>query len=409
MSLRVIIVGAGHAGGTIAVNLRQYGFEGTITLIGDEHLCPYQRPPLSKAWLKGEADHDSLLLRPLDWYRDNDVDLRLGHGVDAIHPESRSLILKGETLAYDALVLATGARARRLKVPGANLSGVLALRGVSDAEALRGCLGQGKHLAVVGGGYVGLEAAASAIALGGEATVLEREDRLLARVASEPLSRFYMQAHQRRGVNILTQASVIGFDGLSGAVSAVALADGRRIACDTALVGVGAQPNAELALAAGLVCRDGVVVDEDGRTSDANIYAAGDVTFRPLPLYETTARLESVPSALEQAKCVAAAITGRPRPTSETPWFWSDQFDLKLQMAGLAINCDRAVLRGDLAAEAFALFHLRGQLVQAVEAVNAPQAFMAGRQLIGRRARVDEKRLADPSVSMKDVELALSD
>jgi len=403
MSLRVVIVGAGHAGGSVAASLRQYGFDGAMTLIGDEPLCPYQRPPLSKAWLKGQADRDSLLLRPPDWYLENGVALRLGQSVDAIDREARTVAVNGSTETYDVLIIATGARARRLPVPGSDLDGVLSLRRVTDAEVLKERLGSGKNLVVVGGGYVGLEVAASAASLGGRATVLERESRLLARVASEPLSHFYERAHRQRGVEVLTHAAVTAFDGVDGMVSAVLLEDGRRIACDVALVGVGAQPNAELAQSAGLTCQDGVVVDDDTRTSDPSIFAVGDVTFRPLPFYGAFARLESVPSALEQAKCAAAAIVGRPRPAAETPWFWSDQFDLKLQMAGVALDCDETVLRGDPAAEAFALFHLRHEVIRAVEAVNAPQAFMAGRQLIGRRARIDRTRLADPSISMKDV------
>lgn len=401
MSQKVIIAGAGHAGGSVAANLRQYGFEGPIVLVGEEPLAPYQRPPLSKAWLKGEADSDSLLLRPVDWYGENGVELRLGQTVDAIDPASRTVRVGDRDEAYDLLVIATGARARRLEIPGSGLSGVLALRNAADAEALKGRLGPGRTLAVVGGGYVGLEAAASATALGGRATVLEREDRLLARVACEPLSRFYEGAHSRRGVEILTHASVVGFDGEDGTVTAVLLEDGRRSECDTALVGVGAIPNAELAQAAGLTCRDGVVVDEDARTSDPHIFAVGDVTFRPLPLYETAMRLESVPSALEQAKCAAAAIAGRPRPASETPWFWSDQFDLKLQMAGLALDCDKIVARGEPESESFALFHLSSGVIRAVEAVNAPQEFMAGRMMIGRRPKIDPDRLSDPSVPMK--------
>jgi len=399
---RVVIVGAGHAGGSVAGFLRQYGFEGPITLIGEEPVAPYQRPPLSKAWLKGEADADSLQLKDSDWWAQSGVDLQLNQSVTAIDRDARTVTVNGRPIAYDALVLATGARARTVDIPGSDLEGVLFLRTAADAELLKARLGPGRRLAVVGGGYVGLEAAASATALGGRAIVLEREPRVLARVASETLSAFYQAAHARRGVEILTAASVVALEG-GRSVTAAALADGRRIACDTVLIGVGAWPNVELAEAAGLVCRDGIVVDAAARTNDPAIWAVGDVTRRPSALYGGDIRFESVPNVLEQAKQAAAAIAGRDQPPLEVPWFWSDQFDLKLQMAGLARDTDRLIIRGDTDAEHFAVFHLRGDVIRCVEAVNAPPEFMAGRLLIGAETPVDADRLADPSVSMKTV------
>jgi len=403
-STRVIIVGAGHAGGSVAGFLRQYGFEGPITLIGDEPIPPYQRPPLSKAWLKGEADADSLQLKDPAWWADNGVDLRVKGTVSAIDRQARTVTAGGETLPYDALVLATGARARRIALPGSELDGVLFLRTAEDAERLKPRLGPGRRLAVIGGGYVGLEAAASATALGGTAVVIEREARVLARVASEPLSTFYQVAHARRGVEILTGAAVVALEGIGG-VSAVVLADGRRIACDTVLIGVGAIANTELAEAAGLACRDGVIVDTAARTEDPAIWAVGDVTRRPGGLFGGDIRFESVPNALEQAKQAAAAIAGRDQPPAEVPWFWSDQFDLKLQMAGLARDTDQMVVRGDPDSERFAVFHLMGDVIRCVEAVNAPPEFMAGRLMIGRQTPVDATRLADPAISMKEVAL----
>ena len=399
---RVVIVGAGHAGGSVAGFLRQYGFEGPITLVGTEPIAPYQRPPLSKAWLKGEADADSLQLKGPDWWAENGVDLRLNQTVTSIDRAARTVTANGDAISYDALVLATGARARTVDIPGADLEGVLFLRTAADAELLKARLGPGRRLAVVGGGYVGLEAAASATALGGTAIVLEREARVLARVASEPLSAFYQAAHARRGVEILTGASVTALDG-EGSVTAVVLADGRRIDCDTVLVGVGAWPNVELAEAAGLDCRDGVLVDAAARTADPAVWAVGDVTRRPSALYACDLRFESVPNALEQAKQVASAIAGRDQPPTEVPWFWSDQFDLKLQMAGLARDADRQVVRGNPDGERFAVFHLRGDIIRCVEAVNAPPEFMAGKQLIARQTPVDPSKLADVAVSMKEV------
>ena len=404
LNARVVIVGAGHAGGSAAAFLRQYGHTGPIVLVGEEPLLPYQRPPLSKGWLKGEADADSLALRPADWYADNGVSLRLGGVVTRINRSEQIVHLaSGETCPYDDLILATGARARMLPIPGADLSGVLALRTAADAESLKTALGPDKRLAVVGGGYVGLEAAASARALGAHALIIERESRVLARVACETLSNFFQDYHEARGVGFELNAAVEAFEGQAGQVTGVRFADGRVVACDVVLVGVGAIPNDALAKDAGLECVNGVVVDLEARTADRHIFAIGDVSHRPLPLYERQFRLESVPNALEQAKQAAAAIVGRAGPVPEVPWFWSDQYDLKLQIAGLPFDTDRIVVRGDVAAARFAVFHLKGDLIQAVEAVNAPPEFMAGKQLIAKRTPVSVEKLVDVTVSTKDV------
>jgi len=384
--------------------LRQFGHEGPISLIGEEPLAPYQRPPLSKAWLKGEADAEDLMLKGDGFYEEHRIDLRLNEAATAVDRGARTVMLRdGAALAYDVLILATGARPRKLPAPGCDLAGVLELRSAADAEALKAALGPGKTLAVIGGGYIGLEVAASARALGAEVVVIEREDRLLARVASAPLSDFFHAYHRKHGVRFELSAGVEALEGKGGHVAGVRLADGRVIACDAVLVGVGAQPNIELAQAAGLDCGNGIVVDLEARTSDPAIFAIGDCTFRPLPLYGVDFRLESVPNALEQAKQAAAAICGRPAPAGEVPWFWSDQYDLKLQIAGLAFAPDHRVIRGDVEAGRFAVFHMHRQRIVAVEAVNAPAEFMGGRLLIGRGAAVDPARLADTSVSMKEV------
>jgi 3-phenylpropionate/trans-cinnamate dioxygenase ferredoxin reductase subunit len=402
-----VIVGAGHAGGTLAALLRQYGHAGPVTLVGEEPIPPYQRPPLSKAWLKGEADAESLALKPLEFYAENRIDFRPSVRAERIDRQRKVLALSdGTELAYDFLVLATGARPIRLPIPGADLEGILELRTAADAEALKGALGPGRTMAVVGGGYIGLEAAASARALGAEAVVLEREPRILARVAGEVLSSFFRTLHEGHGVRFLTGASVTGFRGEGGKVTGVELADGRVIACDLALVGVGAVPNQELAQEAGLAVNRGVVVDLEARTSDPSIFAIGDVTLRPMPIYGRDFRMESVPNALEQAKQAACAITGRPAPAGETPWQWSDQYDIKLQIAGYNFDSDQTLVRGDPASGRFAIFHLQGDKVQAVEAINSPPEFMMGRQLIGSRRPVDKQRLADPSISMKEVAAA---
>ncbi|WP_296172645.1 FAD-dependent oxidoreductase [uncultured Brevundimonas sp.] len=397
---KVLIIGAGHAGGSAAALLRQYGFDGEIVLAGEETAAPYQRPPLSKAWLKGEAGLEDLLLRPESFYAEQNIDLRTGVTATAIDTAGKAVTFAdggGET--YDVLILATGSTARRLAIPGADRSDLLELRTLDDAERLKSALSPGKRLAVVGGGYVGLEAAASARALGAEAVVIERMDRVLARVASATLSAFFTNLHRRHGVEILTGAEVAGFEN-----GGVRLADGGLIAADTVLVGVGALAREALARTAGLACENGVVVDESARTSDPSIYAIGDVTHRPIPVHSGRMhRLESVPNALEQAKQAAAAIVGRAAPAPEVPWFWSDQYDVKLQIAGLPFDADRQVVRGDPASGAFAVFHLQGDRIVCVEAVNAPAEFMGGRLLIGKGTPVDTALLADPSISIKAV------
>ncbi|MDO9707508.1 NAD(P)/FAD-dependent oxidoreductase [Paracraurococcus lichenis] len=402
---RIVIAGAGHAGGSAAAFLRQYGWKGDITLVGEEPNPPYQRPPLSKAWLKGEATAESLALRPARFYAQQRIELRLGTRVAALDRAGRRVTLAdGTALDYDRLILALGARPRALPLPGADLAGVLALRGTADADSLQAALRPGRRLAVIGGGYIGLEVAASARALGAEAVVIERESRVLARVAGRALSDFLAAQHRGHGVEIITGAQVLGIEGEGGAACAVLLADGTRIPCDTVLVGVGAVPNVELAEAAGLDCANGIVVDLAARSSDPFIYAIGDCTHRPLPLYGRTGRLESVPNAIEQAKQAAADICGRPPPPPEVPWFWSDQYDLRLQMAGLAFDAHETVVRGGTDAPGFAVFHLdAGHRVLAVEAVNAPAEFMAGRMLVAKQARVAPALLGDPAQPLKDL------
>lgn len=383
MNQRIVIVGAGHAGGTAAVLLRHFGHQGPITLIGEEPVTPYQRPPLSKAYLKGEAGVESLKLRADSFYADQRVTARLSTRVAAIQRDAKTVALSdGATLPYDVLILATGCRARTLPIPGAHV-----LRALEDADRLKPALRPGARLAIIGGGYIGLEVAASARAAGAEATIFEREQRILARVASETLSRFFHDYHTARGVEIRTGAAFAG-----GGYDAV-------------VVGIGADPCDELAKAAGLACDRGIIVDEAARTSDPAIYAIGDATLRPVPLLgERLRRLESVPSALEQAKQAAAAILGRPAPPPEVPWFWSDQYDLKLQIAGLIDEADRSVTRGAPATGRFAVFHLRGDRLVAVEAVNSPPEFMVGKKLIEQRTPIaDPLCLADNALSMKDI------
>ncbi|HEY0181720.1 MAG TPA: FAD-dependent oxidoreductase [Rhodopila sp.] len=404
-SRHIVIAGAGHAGGSAAAMLRQLGWRGAITLVGEEPIPPYQRPPLSKAWLKGEATAESLALRPAKFYPDSTIDLRLGIRVTGIDRGAKTVTLSdGGTLAYDYLILALGARARRLPLPGVDLDGVLELRSAADADRLKAALHPGARLAVIGGGYIGLEAAASARALGADAIIIERESRVLARVACPILSDFFQRFHRAQGVTIEVDAQVTALEGAGGHITGVRLGDGRLISCDAALIGVGAVANDELAREAGLTCQNGIVVDLAARTDDPAIFAIGDCTSRPLPLYERMGRLESVPNALEQAKQAASLICGKPSPTPEVPWFWSDQYDLRLQIAGMPFDATEIVVRGDVEAGKFALFHLTADgTVQAVEAVNASTEFMGGRRIIARRKHLSRARIEDMSISMQEL------
>ncbi len=402
----VVIIGAGHAGGAAAGFLRQYGFESHITLVGAEPYLPYQRPPLSKAWLKGEASLDDLYLRGDTFYADQNIDARVNTQAVAIDRASKTVTLPGDiTLPYDHLIIATGSKARPFPVPGADRVPHHLLRTLDDAEALKNALQPGHRIGLIGAGYVGLEVAASARHLGCEVTIFERESRILSRVASQALSNFFTEMHMGRGVGIFTEASITELSLGDSDKKVVHLADGRTHEFDLLLVGIGALANDDLAQEAGLACdtlsSGGIVVDEQAHTSDADIFAIGDVTSRTLPIYDGRFRLESVPNALEQAKQAAAAITGFKPPVVETPWFWSDQYEFKLQIAGLLRPDCRAVVRGDPASGAFSVFHIDadGHLLTA-ECVSKPADFMAAKLLITKGIALDDA-IADPEVSLK--------
>ncbi|EID77029.1 MULTISPECIES: NAD(P)/FAD-dependent oxidoreductase [Rhodococcus] len=400
----VVIVGAGHAGGTLAGMLRQQKFDGRIVLCGDETHPPYHRPPLSKKY----ADDEFVQwLKPESFYADNEIDTLLGDPVSRIDRDARTATtVSGTVLEYTTLVLATGAAPRTLSLPGSDLEGVLSLRTLADATMLREAVHTGSALAIIGGGYVGLEVAASARARGCDVTVIEREDRVLARVASRELSTALTDFHRKRGTRILTGAEVRGISGSDGRVAGVELGDGTEIACDLVLVGVGAIPNDALARESGLECLAGIVVDGSAHTSDPHVLAIGDVTYRLHDTLGKMVRLESIPSAVEQAKQAAAVIMGAPLPPHEVPWFWSDQFDLKMKMAGMIGPDTQAILRGDASDTSFALFHLDSDGIPvAVETVNAAGEFMAGKKFIGNRTKVDRTALADPATPLREAAL----
>jgi 3-phenylpropionate/trans-cinnamate dioxygenase ferredoxin reductase subunit len=405
---RVVIVGAGHAGATVAGLLRQYGWGGPIALIGSEEGAPYQRPPLSKGLMLGKVTPEELRLKPEAFYAERQIAWMGGRHVSRIDRIGRRVHgSDGSSLDYDHLVIATGARLRQLEVPGIELDGVMSLRTVADALRIRAAIRPGVRVVIVGGGYIGLEAAASARLLGADVRVLEREGRLMARVASQELSAFVADYARARGVDVELNATVTGFEGTDGKVRKVSLADGRTHCCDLALVGIGVVAEQSLAQDAGLDCQDGVVVGADALSSDPCVSAVGDCTRRPIPLFECSARLESVHNAVEQARQVAARLCGKPQPAVEAPWTWSDQFDLRLQVAGLISAGDEVAIRGDPSANAFAIFHVSpAGVLRAVEAVNAPMDFAFGRMAIGKRLVTPPARLRDAAVPLKEVAAA---
>jgi 3-phenylpropionate/trans-cinnamate dioxygenase ferredoxin reductase subunit len=393
---KIVIIGAGQAAAQAVATLRAEAYAGALTVIGDEPFPPYQRPPLSKAYLSGEFARDRLFLRPESFYAESQCAMLLSTRATKIDRAGKLVQLSGGTsLPYDRLLIATGARVRKLPLHGADLKGVHYLRGIADVDAIRQSLTPGSRFAIVGGGYIGLEVAAVAVKRGVDVTVIEASDRVMVRAVSPHVSAFYEQAHRGAGVKILLNATAQAFEGKSS-VEAVVTNHG-NVSADVVLVGVGIVPNQELAADAGLVCDNGIVVDENAATSDPDIFAAGDCTNHPA-FAGGRCRLESVQNAIDQAKHAALGLVGRPSPYHEVPWFWSDQYDLKLQIAGLAHPEDVVVLRGDPASRKFAAFHLRGGVVAAVEAVNSAPEYIAGRRLIAAGARVAPERLADVSV-----------
>jgi 3-phenylpropionate/trans-cinnamate dioxygenase ferredoxin reductase component len=398
----IVVAGGGHAAAQVVDSLRRDGYAGRLVMVCGEPVIPYQRPPLSKKFLGGELEADRLPIRPATFYENIHCELMLGNPVVGIDAGARTIKLSdGGSLAYDKLVLAIGGHARPIPVPGADLPGVHVLRTVSDVEAIRSKLKPGVRVAIVGAGYIGLECAATFRKLGHDVTVIEMMDRVMNRVVAPEMSRFYQAEHTSHGVNVLTDACVTEFLG-DGSVHAVECADDTQVPADLVVVGIGLVANTALAEAAGLTCEDGIAVDAHCRTSDPNIYAIGDCCSHPSPRYGRRIRLESVDNAFEQAKSAAANICGKETPHDKTPWFWSDQYELKLQIVGLSQQYDKVVLRGDPATRSFSCCYLRDGELIALDAVNHGKDFMAARKLIGERVKPDLKRLADDSLPLKE-------
>jgi len=397
----VVIAGAGHAGFQLAASLRQHGFDQRVCLINDEAHLPYQRPPLSKAYLKGEGRPDSLMFRPDKFYRDQNIEL-ISDRAAFIDRAARRLVLEsGSFLDYGHLVLATGARNRLLDIPNASLPDVRYLRTLDESEALRLRIGSARHVVVIGAGFIGLEFAATARAKGLEVDVLELGTRVMARAVTAEISDYFQERHTAAGIRIHlgVQATSIESDGTN--VTGVSLSDGRHIAADLVVVGVGVLPNVEMAAEAGLQVAAGIVVNEYLLTADPNISAIGDCALFASPRFGGSLRLESVQNATDHARCVAARLTGDAKPYDGQPWFWSDQGDDKLQIAGLTTGYDRVVVRGDRAARSFSAFCYKADRLVGIESVNRAADHVFGRKVLGLNRSVTPEQAADPDFDLK--------
>ncbi|WP_370416015.1 NAD(P)/FAD-dependent oxidoreductase [Streptomyces fradiae] len=404
MGSGTVVVGAGQAGLHLAVSLRQGGDEEPIVLVGEEPHAPYQRPPLSKDFLAGRADQDSLAFRDPGYYEQAGIRLLTGERITGAEPGLLHTA-SGRTLPYERLALTLGAEPVRLPVPGAGLRGVCTLRGLEDARALRERLARAERVVVVGGGFIGLETAAVARSLGVRVTVVEAGERLMARAVAPVVSEFYRQAHTRQGTEVLLSAAVAGFEGdAAGRVRAAVLADGTRLPADLVLLGVGVRPRTGPARALGVEVDGGIVVDARSRTNVPGVVAAGDCTVRPHPLTgEGRLRLESVPSAVAQAQAAAASLLGRDEPDTSVPWFWSNQGELRLQIAGLSAGHDATVVRGEPASGQFSVLYFRRGALLAVDAVNRPADYMAVRRALTRGEHLSADRAGDAAVPLKQL------
>jgi 3-phenylpropionate/trans-cinnamate dioxygenase ferredoxin reductase subunit len=384
---QTIVIGAGQAATEFAVALRAGGFAEPIRIIGDEPYFPYQRPPLSKDFLSGKSPYEKLMLRPESFWHEQKIEFELGRAVASIDRPGRSVVLRdGRTFAYDTLVIASGTRARMPPLPGIELPGVHTLRRIDDVKQLRPSLDAAKRVAIVGGGYIGLEVAAVARSEGRDVIVIEAEDRVMKRVTCADVSAFYEAMHRRHGVDIRLGCKLEAIEG-DGRAGGLRLGGGERIAADLVLVSTGARPNDEFAAEAGIACEDGILVDEFSRTSDERVYAIGDCTRFPSRRYGRKVRLECVQNAFDQAKAAAAAIVGKGAPYDPVPWFWSDQYDVKFQSAGLSVGHDDARVVGDPAAGHFSVEYRKGGKLIAVDAINDARAYMMGRKRIGEETR----------------------
>jgi 3-phenylpropionate/trans-cinnamate dioxygenase ferredoxin reductase subunit len=395
-----VIIGASHAGSSLATAVRKEGWQGSIIMLGDETILPYHRPPLSKALLLAEKTADQIEIFKPAVYEKANIEFRLGVSVEKIDRANKNVLLNnGETIPYDKLGLCTGARVRKLDIPGAQLKGVHYLRTMADAQAIQAEVKPGGKAVIVGGGYVGLETAASLRKLGMEVTVLEMMNRILERVTAPELSAYYSDLHQRHGVNIIVNAQALELRG-TDRVQEVVCNENRTLDADLVIIGIGVIPNTELAADAGLAISNGVVVDELAQTSDPDIVAVGDCTNHPNDLLGYRLRLESVPNAMEQAKAAAATLCGQHKPYHALPWFWSDQYNIKLQIAGMNRGYERVIIRGVPATDQFVAWYMKGNQVLAADCINNPKEFMIAKKIIGKKVQMKDSDLANTGIDL---------
>ena len=397
----VIIIGAGHGGYQVAASLRQAGFSGRVCLINDEAHLPYQRPPLSKAYIKGSAGPESLMFRPEKFYQDQKIELIAGRAVSIDRAGRKVLLASGETLAYGHLVLATGARNRLLDLPNANLPDVKYLRILDESEALRKIMPSKTRVVVIGAGFIGLEFASTARIKGLEVDVLELAPRVMARAVTAEVSDYFQARHREAGIRIHLGVQATSIEAEGGKVTGVSLSDGRHLPADLVVVGVGVLPNIELAAEAGLPVAAGIIVDEYLSTADPDISAVGDCALFASPRFGSSLRLELVQNATDHARCLAARLTGDRKVYDGHPWFWSDQGDDKLQIAGLTTGYDRVVLRGDPARKAFSAFCYKGEKLLGIESINRAGDHMFGRRLQAMDRSITPEQAADESFDLK--------
>ncbi len=403
MSKTVVIAGAGHAAGQLVASLRHHKFDGRIVLVGEEPFLPYQRPPLSKKYLAGELPAERLYLKPQSFYEEAGVDLHLDTRITAVDRKAKTVSVDGaDDITFDKLVMALGSRPRRLRLDGENLERVHYLRSIADVDAIRDDMQPGRRLVIVGAGYIGLEVAAVAQQAGLDVTVVEMADRVMSRVVSPEISDFYQIEHTNQGVKFRLSTGVAAFSGKKR-VKAVVTSEEEEIPADLVIIGVGVVPNSELASSAGLAVDNGIVVDDHCRSSDPDIFAVGDCTLHPNEIYGRKLRLESVHNAVEQAKTAAANICGKEQAYCQVPWFWSDQYDLKLQIAGLSRGYDDVVIRGNPAKRSFSCLYLKDGRLIAVDAINAPRDFVQSKPLIQSRAPLRPELLADQETALQDL------
>jgi 3-phenylpropionate/trans-cinnamate dioxygenase ferredoxin reductase subunit len=402
MKNNVIIIGSGHAGGITAISLRQRRYQGSITLIGEESFLPYQRPALSKGFLAGEIEQKRLYLKSSDYFDKNNIDIIRNCKVLAIDRNKKTVLLENlKELSFEKLIIATGSTVNKLKTSNKEIH-IYYLRTIKDSLKIREKLSNKSKITIIGAGYIGLEIASIAIKRNLEVNVVELESRVMERAVSSEVSDYFQKKHELEGVEFKFNASVTDIDD-QGKQKKVICSDGNCFNTDVVVVGIGIKPNIELAKSSGLECNNGILVDENGQTSDPNIYAAGDCSNHPNNIFKQRLRLESVQNAVEQAQTIAASIAGSHKPYQKVPWFWSDQYNIKLQIAGISKDYDHRVVRGYPEEDKFAIFYQKEKRLIAVEAINSPKEFMIGKKWIEMKAIVPLKLIGDMDVDLKKI------